>query len=70
VLRLASIFLSQQERIARARRQALEAELDARLQRRKASRALLNERARLGAATKVHEQVARDPLLLTKAIRQ
>ena len=70
MLRLASLFLSQQERLARARRRALEAELDARLQRRKASRALFNERARLGAATKVHEQVARDPLLLTKAIRQ
>ena len=68
MLRLASLFLSQQERFARARRRALEAELDARLQRRKASRALLNERARLGAATKVHAQVARDPLLREQVI--
>jgi len=60
---LASLFLSEQERNARARRRALEAELDARLQHRKASRAILNERARIGAATKVHQQVARDPLL-------
>ncbi|WP_242183253.1 hypothetical protein [Sphingomonas sp. CARO-RG-8B-R24-01] len=65
---LAALFLSKQERNARARRRALEAELDARLQRRKASRAILNERARLGAATKVHEQVARDPLLLEQVI--
>ena len=70
MLRLASLFLPQQERIARARRQALKTELDARLQQRKASRPLLNERARLGAATRVHEQVARDPLVLTKAMRQ
>jgi hypothetical protein len=68
VLRLASLFLSQQERFARARRRALEAELDARLQRRKASRVLLNERARIGAATKVHAQVARDPLLREQVI--
>jgi len=65
---LASLFLSEQERNARARRRALEAELDARLQRRKASRAILNERARIGAATKVHEQVARDPLLREQVI--
>ena len=65
---LSSLFLSEQERNARARRRALEAELDARLQRRKASRAILNERARIGAATKVHEQVARDPLLREQVI--
>ena len=68
MLRLASLFLSQQERFARARRRALEAELDARLQHRKASRAILNERARIGAATKVHAQVARDPLLREQVI--
>ena len=60
---LSSLFLSEQERNARARRRALEAELNVRLQHRKASRAMLNERARRGAATKVHAQVARDPLL-------
>ena len=65
---LASLFLSEQERNARARRRALEAELDARLQHRKASRAILNERARIGAATKVHQQVARDPLLREQVI--
>lgn len=65
---LASLFLSEQERNARARRRALEAELDARLQRRKASRAILNERARIGAATKVHAQVARDPLLREQVV--
>lgn len=65
---LASLFLSEQERNARAQRRALEAELDARLQRRKASRAILNERARIGAATKVHAQVARDPLLREQVI--
>ena len=68
MLRLGSLFLSEQERIARARRRALEAELDARLQRRKASRAILNERARIGAATKVHAQVARDPLINEQVI--
>ena len=65
---LASLFLSEQGRNARARRRALEAELDARLQRRKASRAILNERARIGAATKVHAQVARDPLLREQVV--
>jgi hypothetical protein len=65
---LAFLFPAQRERIAQARRQALEAELNARLECRKASRALLNERARRGAATKVHAQVARDPLLREQVI--
>ena len=63
MLRLALLFPSVRKRLAEERRLAFEAELNARLERRKASRALRTERARRGAATKVHTQVNRDPLL-------
>jgi len=52
-----------QQIAATARIERIRADIEANLNRRKASRDVLNERARRGAATKVHAQVARDPLL-------
>jgi len=55
--------LVEQQIAASARIERIRADIDANLQRRKASRAALNERARKGVETKMQAQVARDPLL-------
>ncbi|WP_277969290.1 hypothetical protein [Sphingomonas echinoides] len=55
--------LVEQQIAATARIERIRADIDANLQRRKASRAALNERARKGVETKMQAQVARDPLL-------
>ncbi|MDR6850341.1 hypothetical protein [Sphingomonas sp. BE137] len=46
---------------------AFDEQLDRNLQSRKVDRAARQERARRGAATKVHQALTRDPLLNAKA---
>jgi hypothetical protein len=60
--------LVEQQIAATARIERIRADIDANLQRRKASRAALNERARKGVETKMQAQVARDPLLREQVI--
>jgi hypothetical protein len=62
--------LVEQQIAATARIEMIRADIEANLKRRKASRSALNERARKGVETKMRTQVARDPLLTTKAHRQ